>query len=101
VLTVGVCCGFVTIFLLDIIPTWVVIILVCAAVALTVGPAILARSHTNSLALQESFQKPLEIAAAFALGIQFAGPWAWRLVGPALVSLFSPYANILLSLRFF
>jgi hypothetical protein len=28
--------------------------------------------------MQESFQKPVEIAAAFALAIQFVYPWAVR-----------------------
>jgi 4-hydroxybenzoate polyprenyltransferase len=101
VLAIGVYCGFVTIFLLDIIPTWVVILLGAGALALTIGPAIVIRQHQDALALQESFQKPLEIAAAFALGVQFAGPWAWTMFGPAVLALVSRYANLILSFRFF
>jgi 4-hydroxybenzoate polyprenyltransferase len=101
VLSVGVYCGFVTIFLLDLIPTWVVILLVAAALVLTLGPAIVVRRQRDALAIQESFQKPLEIAAAFALGLQFAGPWAWAMLGPAVWSWISPYANMILGLRFF
>lgn len=101
VLAVGVYCGFVTIFLLDIIPTWVVILLVGAALALTLGPAIVVRRHQDTLALQESFQKPLEIAAAFALGLQFAGPWAWTMLGPVVLTMVSPYTHFILSFRFF
>lgn len=101
VLAVGVYCGFVTIFLLDIIPTWVVILLLAAALVLTLGPAALVRHQKDALVLQESFQKPIEIAAAFALGVQFAWPWAWAMIGPVVLALVSPYANLLLSMKFF
>ena len=101
VLAVGVACAFVTIFLLDIIPTWVVILLFAVALALTIGPAILVRRNQDKIELHESFQKPIEIAAAFALGFQFAFPWAWGMVGPAISSLVGPYANMLLSFKFF
>ena len=101
VLAIGAYCGFVTIFLLDILPTWVVICLLVGAFGLTFWPAVLARRHRDTLALQESFQKPLEIAAAFALGLQFAWPWAWAIIGPAVWYLIDPFAKLLLSLKFF
>ncbi len=82
VFLIGAYCGFVTIFLLDIISTWVVILLVVAAAVLVTIPALKARRHQGSLALQESFQKPLEIAGAIALWAHFVGPWAWAIVGP-------------------
>lgn len=87
VLLVGVYCGFVTIFLSGLISTWVVILMVGAAAALLVMPALRARRHQNSLALQESFQKPLEIAGTIALGAQFVAPWAWAFIGPWTVFL--------------
>ncbi len=82
VLTIGVYCGFVTIFLLGIIQTWVVILLLVAIMALITVPALRARRHRSYLAMQESFQKPIEIAGAFALSVQIAGPWLWAIVGP-------------------
>jgi 4-hydroxybenzoate polyprenyltransferase len=91
VLSVGVYCGFVTIFLLGIIPTWVIFVLLGALVALITLPALRARRHRGALALQESFQKPIEMAGALALGVQFTGPWIWTFVGP--------WAGFLLSLK--
>jgi 4-hydroxybenzoate polyprenyltransferase len=76
VLSVGVVCGAITFFGLDIIPLWVVILLAVLASALVVRPMMKVRSHGSSLALQESFQKPLEGAAALALFLQFVFPWA-------------------------
>jgi 4-hydroxybenzoate polyprenyltransferase len=87
VLGVGAYCGFVSIFLLGLIPTWVVILLVGGALALNIRPVYLARRQHNMIALQESFQKPLEIAGAFALSMQFAAPWAWAILGPWAVLL--------------
>ncbi len=82
VLLIGVYCAFVTIFLLGIISTWVVILLVVAAAALVTVPAIKARRQRGSLAVQELFQKPIEIAGAIALGAHFVGPWVWAFIGP-------------------
>lgn len=82
VLMIGLYCGFVTIFLLGIISTWVVIVMMVAAVALVTVPALKARRRRGSLALQESFQKPFEIAGTIALGAHFVGPWAWAVIGP-------------------
>lgn len=91
VMAIGVYCGFVSIFLLNIIPTWVVILLVALALVMIVMPTYRARRQKSMLALQESFQKPLEFAAACALGLQFAAPWAWAFLGP--------WAMLLLRLR--
>jgi 4-hydroxybenzoate polyprenyltransferase len=93
VLAIGGYCGFVSIFLLGIIPTWVVILMVVAALGLIALPLYKARHHKDVLALQESFQKPFEIAAALALGTQFAVPWAWAIVGP--------WAALLLRIKLF
>jgi 4-hydroxybenzoate polyprenyltransferase len=92
-LTIGLFCGGMTFFWLKIIPTWVVILMVVAAVALIILPAIRARRQRSMLAVQESFQKPLEAAAALALGIQFAAPWAWTII--------VPWAQWLLRLKLF
>ena len=75
-LVVGVICGSITFFVLKIIPTWVVITLVALVVLFIIRPAMKARRQKSSLALQQSFQKPLEAAAALALLAQFIYPWA-------------------------
>ena len=93
VIGIGAYCGFVSIFLLGIIPTWVVILLVALALVMIVLPTYRARRQKNMLALQESFQKPLEFAAAFALSVQFAAPWFWAFAGP--------WAMLLLRIRLF
>lgn len=93
VLAIGGYCGFVSIFLLGIIPLWAVILMVVAALGLIALPLYQARRHKDVLALQESFQKPFEIAAALALGAQFAAPWAWAIVGP--------WAALLLRIKLF
>lgn len=74
-LSVGVVCGGITFFVLKIIPTWVVITLVALAAIFVIRPAVKARRHRSALAVQQSFQKPLEAAAALALLAQFVYPW--------------------------
>jgi 4-hydroxybenzoate polyprenyltransferase len=93
VLAIGVYCGFVTIFLLDIIQPWVIGVLLVGIAALITMPTLRARRHRSALALQESFQKPIEIAGAFALSAQFAGPWVWTVV--------APWAALLLRIKLF
>ncbi len=75
-LVLGVICGGITFFVLKIIPTWVVITLVALVVLFIIRPAMKAHRQKSSLALQQSFQKPLEAAAALALLAQFIYPWA-------------------------
>ena len=74
-LAVGVICGGITFFVLKIIPTWVVITLLALVVLFIIRPALRARRQKSALALQQSFQKPLEAAAALALLAQFVYPW--------------------------
>lgn len=83
VLMVGVICGAITFFVLNIIPTWVMIVMGILALLLIIVPALRARRHRSAIALQESFQKPLEIAAALALSLQFLAPWFYKIMGGA------------------
>jgi 4-hydroxybenzoate polyprenyltransferase len=76
-LSIGVVSGGITLFVLKIIPTWVVVTLLALAVIFFIRPAIKARRHRTALAVQQSFQKPLEAAAALALLAQFVYPWAY------------------------
>lgn len=81
VFAVGVVCGAVTFLVLDIIPTWVMVWMAALAFLLLILPALRVRRQSNHLAVQESFQKPLEIAAAVALGLQFVWPWMVKILG--------------------
>ena len=98
VMSVGVYCGFVTVFLLGIIPTWVTIAMFVGLAFLIIVPIYQSRRQQNSIELQESFQKPIEIAAAFALGLQFTWPWAWAIIGPLVLALLGPYVGMLMQL---
>jgi 1,4-dihydroxy-2-naphthoate octaprenyltransferase len=80
IFSLGVICGVVSFLLLHLIPSWVMVFMALMALALIIRPAIQARMHKDSLAFQESFQKPLEIAAAFALLFQFVVPWAGQMM---------------------
>jgi len=93
ILSIGAYCGFVTIFLMGIIPTWVVWVLIGAALGLYLLPMYHPRRRRIAYALHESFQKPIEIAGAIALGAHFAGPWAWAAI--------SPWAIMLIRLKLF
>ena len=79
-LSVGLVCGVITFFVLQIIPPWVLMVLGGLALVLLIRPALKARRHKSSLAMQESFQKPLEAAAALALLAQFVYPWLNQIV---------------------
>jgi 4-hydroxybenzoate polyprenyltransferase len=79
-LTIGLVCGVITFFVLRIIPPWVDVFLGVAALLFLIRPALKARRHKTSLAMQESFQKPLEAAAALALLAQFVYPWLNTLI---------------------
>ncbi len=79
-LIIGAGCGIVTVFVLRIIPTWVLLVLGVSLAAFIALPAIKIRRHHSTLTLQESFQKPVEMSGALSLGVQFVGPWAWNLI---------------------
>jgi 4-hydroxybenzoate polyprenyltransferase len=79
-LVTGAGCGAVTIFVLEIIPGWVLLMLLGTGLVFAVMPLLRIRRQASHLALQHSFQKPLEYAGALSLGTQFAGPWVWQIL---------------------
>jgi len=80
-LMIGVGSGAVTIFVLGLIPTWVLVIAVVLAAILLVRPLFKLRRHHSAVELQQPLQKPLEIGAAVAFAIWFVGPWVDSLLG--------------------
>ncbi len=74
-LAIGVAAAIITVFVVRLIPTWVLIISAALAVVLLVRPALKVRRRHSLVELQQPFQKPLEYAAAMALAIWFVGPW--------------------------
>jgi len=80
-LGIGIGTALITVFVVHLIANWVLLLLVGLATLLVIPALLTIRRHKSHMALQESFQKPLEIAAAFALALQFVGPWLARLFG--------------------
>ena len=72
---VGIVAGILTIAVGGLIPFWVVILLLVLISILVIPTVIKMKRIKSSLAFQEPLHKPLEIAAAFALFIQFLVPW--------------------------
>ncbi len=66
-LLTGVSSGVITIFVIHLIPTWILLAWVAFTVILVLPKLLRLRQHSFQVALQESFHKPIEIAVAFAL----------------------------------
>ncbi len=75
-LLTGISSGVITIFFIHLVPIWILLVWVAFAVILVLPKLLRLRQHSSKVALQESFHKPIEIAAAFALLLQFVIPWA-------------------------
>lgn len=77
-LSIGIGSGVVTIFIVHLIPVWTLLVWAALASILVIPKLVRIRRHASRIAMQESFHKPIEIAAAFALMLQFIIPWAVR-----------------------
>jgi 4-hydroxybenzoate polyprenyltransferase len=75
-LSIGIGSGVVTIFIIHLIPLWTLLVWGALSIILVIPELVRLRQHTSQIAMQESFHKPIEIAAAFALLLQFIVPWA-------------------------
>lgn len=75
-LFVGISSMVITFFVVKLVPGWVLILMGILALLLIIAPLVNAWRQKGFLQLQESLQKPFEIAASFALLIQFVFPWA-------------------------
>lgn len=71
----GVTAGIITFLVIRITPLWVFIIIAILAISMNIPAMIKAARGHSSMEVQDSFQKPFEIAAAFGLIIQLVGPW--------------------------
>ena len=86
VIVLAVISGTMTVFVIRLIDSWV-LWLVLALSLIFILPAVMRiRRNKNGIALQESFQKPLEYAAAIALGSYFTWSWAVQHVLPWLAA---------------
>ena len=81
-LSIGIGSGVVTIFIVHLIPVWTLLVWAALASILVIPKLARLRRHKSQIAMQESFHKPIEIAAAFALLLQFIVPWATVFFSP-------------------
>jgi 4-hydroxybenzoate polyprenyltransferase len=84
-LVIGVCSAAVTIFIVRLLPDWVLISLAIFILICLIPSLVRLRNKQSSLALQESFQKPVEVATAFALCAHFVAPWAAQMLNLTLL----------------
>lgn len=74
--------GMVSFVMINLIPHWVLILMVVLALVFTLPPFLKVKRTKNNLAIQNAFHKPLERAAALALALLYILPWLdqfWRL----------------------
>jgi 4-hydroxybenzoate polyprenyltransferase len=80
-LGVGLVAVLITLFVQRLIPFWVLELQVILSAIFIFSPLLKARDRKSLIELQHSFQKPLEIATASALVIQYVGTWAYTYFG--------------------
>jgi len=73
---IGVVSATATVFVVRLIPMWVLLGMVALAAVFVLRPLLEVRRTHSAIELQQPFQKPLEMAGAVALATWFAGPWA-------------------------
>ena len=75
-LVIGIGSAVVSIVIVHLIPVWTILFWAVLAAILIIPKLAGLRQPSSLIARQESFHKPVEIAAAFALLVQFIIPWA-------------------------
>jgi 4-hydroxybenzoate polyprenyltransferase len=75
-MALGVIGGFISFFVLKLIPLWVFVIIAILAVVFNLRTILrYRRGERSSVQVQNNFQKPFEIAMAFGLLLLLIGPW--------------------------
>jgi 4-hydroxybenzoate polyprenyltransferase len=75
-LLIGIVSGVISIVIVHLISPWIILLWAALAAILIIPKLARLRQPSSLIARQESFHKPVEIAAAFALLFQFIIPWA-------------------------
>jgi 4-hydroxybenzoate polyprenyltransferase len=81
VMIVGIGSAVYTVLVIRLLAAWVCWLILGLAVLFMAAPIIRGWREKNYVKLQETLQKPLEIAAALALLAQFLAPWAMQMLG--------------------
>jgi 4-hydroxybenzoate polyprenyltransferase len=79
---VGVGSAIATIFILRLVPAWVIAVMLAVAGLLVLRPLFRLRRGQSAVEFHQPFQKPFEVAAALALLAWFAGPWLMTSLAP-------------------
>ena len=76
-LAIGLFAAFVSLFIVQIVPPWVLALVAVSALILALRPLLSTHRKESSFVVASApFHKPVEIAAAFALTVRVVGPWA-------------------------
>ncbi|HMN14864.1 MAG TPA: UbiA family prenyltransferase [Bellilinea sp.] len=86
VMVLAVISGIITAFVIRLVAFWVLWLVLVLSLIFILPAVMRIRRNKNGIALQESFQKPLECAAAIALGSYFTWSWAVQHVLPWLAA---------------
>lgn len=86
VMVLAVISGIITAFVIRLVAFWVLWLVLVLSLIFILPAVMRIRRNKNGIALQESFQKPLEYAAAIALGSYFTWSWAVQHVLPWLAA---------------
>ncbi len=65
----------ITLFVMWLIPAWVLILIAVIAAILIVPPMLRVKRSQDMVQFQGSFQVPVQIAAAVGMLVWFIGPW--------------------------
>ncbi len=87
VMGIAVISGIITAFVIHLVAYWVIWLVLILALIFVLPAVMRIRQCKNGIAIQESFQKPLEYAAAIGLGSQFTWAWALQLFLPWIITL--------------
>ncbi len=91
VMVLAVISGIMTVFVIRLIDSWVLWLVLALSLIFILPAVIRIRRSKNGIAMQASFHKPLEYAAAIALGSQFTWPWVTQHILPWLVAFRLPF----------
>ena len=71
---IGVVAGVISLFFVDLLPVWLLIVMAVLVVFFFIPPLLKIKETKTQLELQRAFQEPIEHAAALALGLYFLLP---------------------------
>jgi hypothetical protein len=79
-LVLGIGSAFVTFFVVQLVPVWVLVLLAALAAVFLLRPALRLRRHQSLMEMQAPLQVPVQIAGAIAMSAWFVAPWLDRLL---------------------